>query len=548
MASDRPELNQSHKARNWPLSPGERPIALVVLASAVAVFSLLPVFYLLAREGLDLARLRELLDTPTTIPLLINTLVLMVAVTTACVILGVSLAVLTSCTDLPGRRAWMVLFTLPLVVPAFIASYAWVAAGYRYAPKFTGLYGLAGAIVVLTLSMFPIVFLPVAAALRGLDSSHEDVARTLGFGRTAAFMRVTLPRLTLAISGSALVVALHMLAEFGALQLLRYQTLSTAVVLRATTLGAPEQARALSVALALLALAVLCADVRLFRSAITPERIAAGVDQRRVLWQLGATRPLALLLCLLVVLLAIGIPLAGMLPAVIDLVAGRTIFDSAELFDAAWTTARYGVSAAVLITVAALPISILVVRFPGPLAVVVERAAWVAHSLPGVVVALALVFASTRLLEPLYQTSALLIIGYTILFLPIAVGAQQAGIRHADRRYDEQARAMGLSAVATFTRVLLPLALPSIGAGAMLALLQVSKELTMTLLLRPTGANTLATRLWGTTKGEVLNFTAAAPYALGLIVVSAIPAIMLIRGLLKETRPGGGSSLPLHDH
>jgi iron(III) transport system permease protein len=512
-------------------------VALSLVAVVVAAITLLPVVYLLVREGVEPDRLRDLLASPTTIPLLINTLALVVGVTFACVVLGLVLAVLTTCTDLPGRRGWMVLFTLPLCMPSFVTSYTWVAAGYRYAPTSTVLYGLQGAVLVLTLSLFPFVFLPVVVALRGLDASHDDVARALGYGRMHAFFRVTLPQLRWAVSGGALLIALHMLAEFGALQLLRYQTLTTAIMLRATSLGSPEQARSLAVVLTLCAFVVLAADFWLLRRTTSPERVARGAARRRAVWRLGAATPAALLVAALVVLLALGVPLSGMIPGIVELFTGQTTVDREVLRAAAWTSARYGFLAAALITLAALPISILAVRFPGPLPFAVERATWVAHALPGVIVALAMIFVSARLIEPLYQTTTLLIVGYTILYLPIAVGAQQSGIRHADRRFDEVARSLGRGPFVTFFTVTLPLALPSIAAGAMLAMLSVSKELTMTLLLRPTGANTLATSLWATTRGEVLDFSAAAPYALGLIVVSAIPTIFLVRALLTDVRP-----------
>lgn len=178
-------------------------------------------------------------------------------------------------------------------------------------------------------------------------------------------------------------------------------------------------------------------------------------------------------------------------------------------------------------------------RHPGWLATLTERATWIAHSLPGVVVSLALVYLSVRWLTPFYQTSALLVAGYVILFLPIAVGAQQVGIGHASPQFDKVSRSLGIGGLATFFRVTLPLALPGVAAGAVLVLLNVGKELTMTLLLHPTGTRTLATALWATTDGEVLDFSAAAPYAVALVVITAIPAFLLIRQTLQPSRGGG---------
>lgn len=506
-------------------------------ASAVAVVSLLPVAYLLIREGLDPARLARLLATPSTGELVRNTALLALSVTLACVVVGVGLAVLVTCTDLPARRVWMVLFTLPLGVPAFVATYTWVAAGYEWAPHSTLLYGLGGATLVLTLSLYPYVYLPTVAALRGLDATQEGVARALGRGPALAFIEVTLPQLRRAISGGALIVALHMLAEFGALELLRFRTLTTAIVQRATVLGSLDSARALSIVLTFAALILLAGDAWLFRHALAPVRVGGGVAQARAPWRLGRWAPLCLALGTVVVGVALGVPLYGMLRGFVTIASGSATIDAGALAAATATTIQYAVAAALLVTLAALPISLLMVRYPGRGVLAIERAAWVAHSLPGVVVALGLVFFAVRWLHPLYQTSALLVVGYAILYLPIAVGAQRVGLGQASLHFDQIARTLGRSPVATFLSVTLPLALPGIVAGIMLVVLNVGKELTMTLLLRPTGVHTLATKLWTTTNGEVLDFTAAAPYAITMIVITAVPTSLLIRASLSPAKP-----------
>ena len=181
----------------------------------------------------------------------------------------------------------------------------------------------------------------------------------------------------------------------------------------------------------------------------------------------------------------------------------------------------------------------LAVRHAGAPARIIERLTWVAHSLPGVVVSLALVYFAVRWVRPLYQTSTLLVFGYAILYLPIAVGAQQVGIIRASAEYDNVARSLGRGPLATFFRITAPLALPGIASGAMLVMMNVGKELTMTLLLRPTGADTLATALWNTTNGEVLSFTAASPFAAALVLLTAFPTYWLIRTSLNPIAPTG---------
>ena len=505
-------------------------------ALLIAAISLLPVAYLLVREGMDIGRLRTLLSSPTTNALIRNTALLSFWVTLSCVVVGVSLAVLVVFVNLPGRRIWMVLFTLPLGIPAFVSTYTWVALGYRFAPSSTFIYGLRGAVIVLTLALYPYVYLPTVAALRGLDTSQEGVARALGRGPFRTFFEITLPQLRVPIGSGALIIALHMLAEYGALELLRFRTLTTAIVQRATVLGSLDSARALSIVLTFGAIILLTADTMFFRKTGRPLRVGSGVGQTRTLWQPGRWSIPLLLVSTATIAIALGVPLYGMARGLYDISIGPASVDWGALGDVTWNTTRYALATAALVTVAALPVSLLVVRYPGRTALFAERATWVAHSLPGVVVSLGLVFFAVRWLHPFYQSSALLVVGYAILYLPIAVGAQQVGISQASVTFDNIARTLGRSPLAVFFSVTLPIALPGILAGIMLVVLNVGKELTMTLLLRPTGTHTLATKLWSTTNGEVLDFTSAAPYAITMILLTAAPTYLLIRTSLSPTR------------
>jgi iron(III) transport system permease protein len=168
-----------------------------------------------------------------------------------------------------------------------------------------------------------------------------------------------------------------------------------------------------------------------------------------------------------------------------------------------------------------------VVRFRSKVTVALDRTIWLTHAVPGIVVALSLVFISNRLVPQLYQTSALVIIAYLILFLPNAVAAMQTPISQAPKALDEVAASLGATRLETLKRVVIPIAGPGILAGAALVALSVLKELPATLMLRETGVETLATRLWNET--SVSSFAAAAPYALILVLVAGIPAWLLNR-------------------
>ena len=158
---------------------------------------------------------------------------------------------------------------------------------------------------------------------------------------------------------------------------------------------------------------------------------------------------------------------------------------------------------------------------------VLEHAAYAGHALPGIVVALSLVFFGIRYAQPLYQRTPLLVLAYAVLFLPAAVGAVRASVSASPRGLEEVARSLGHSQLSTLRRVTLPIAGPGVAAGAALVLLTCMKELPATLLLRPTGMDTLATRLWTETGAGA--YAGAAPYAALLLVLAAVPTVRLMR-------------------
>ena len=197
------------------------PLALAGAATLVAGAVLLPLVFL----GLQAVQagwgvLSPLLFRQLTATLLWNTVRLTVAVTLLCAVIGVAAAWCTERTALPFRRFWTVALVLPLAVPDFVLGYGWIS----LAPS---VHGYRGSVFVMTLGSYPLVYLPVAAALRTADPDLEEVARVLGLGRFRAFWRVTIHQIRPAVLGGSLLVALILLAEFGTFEILRFQTFTT---------------------------------------------------------------------------------------------------------------------------------------------------------------------------------------------------------------------------------------------------------------------------------------------------------------------------------
>jgi iron(III) transport system permease protein len=194
-------------------------------------------------------------------------------------------------------------------------------------------------------------------------------------------------------------------------------------------------------------------------------------------------------------------------------------------------TASFSVFGALLTGILAVPLVWLSVRHRGGLAVLAERLPYVAHGLPGVVVALALVFMSIQLVPSLYQTTVLLLLAYVILFLPLAQSSLRASMELASPQFENIARSLGRRPLHAFLSVTLPVIAPGVGAALALVMLEIVRELTATLMLAPTGAITLATEVWSHTSNA--EYAAAAPFAALLVAFSVLPVYVFTRRLLR---------------
>ena len=174
----------------------------------------------------------------------------------------------------------------------------------------------------------------------------------------------------------------------------------------------------------------------------------------------------------------------------------------------------------------AWPVALLTVRSPGRFSRFVERLSWSGYALPGIVVALALVFFGAQRVPWAYQTMGMLVFAYMVLFLPQAIGAIRTSLLQVTPSIEEASHLLGSGPIDTFRRIVLPLTRSGVVAGAALVFLTCMKELPATLLLAPTEFGTLATRVW-TASNEAFLARAAAP-ALALVLLSSMPMIVLV--------------------
>jgi iron(III) transport system permease protein len=485
---------------------------------------ILPLVFLLLQAGrVGWGQLSSLLFRHLTGALLWNTVRLSVVVTAASAVIGTASAWCIERTDLPGRRLWAVLVVIPVAIPDFVVSFGWVSV----AP---GIHGFAGAALVMTLAVYPLVYLPVAASFRGADPGQEEVARSLGLGRVRTFVRVTLAQARPALLGGCVLVSLALLAEYGAFEILRYQTFTTEIFTEFSVGFDTSAACGLSILLVLLGLVVLTAD-GFGRGGGRTSRSGPQAARQRQPHRLGrATAPVLAGFTLLAVL-ALGVPFGTLVYWLFE--RGRTTLPAAAtLWSAAGHSVLYGALAALVATAAAIPVALLSVRHPGRTTMVLERSTFLVLALPGVVIALSLVFFANHIVPAalstyLYQRTALLIVAYAILFFPLALVAVRASVAQAPTGLEEMARALGCTPWVVFWRVTFRLVVPGLAAAFCLVFLSVVTELTSTLILIPTGAQTLATQFWAYTTAQ--SYGAAAPYATLMVVIAVIPSYLLGR-------------------
>lgn len=506
---------------------GRYPLPLLVAAVVVAVVMLAPIGYVLVfvlAEGPTGAA--ELLFRPRVAELLRNTTGLVVIGCTACAVIGTGAAWLVERTTMPGRRMWTVLMAAPLAVPAFVNSYGWVSVT-------PAVEGLGGAALITTMSYFPLVYLPVAAVLRGIDPAFEEVSRALGNGPWTTFVRVVLPQLRPALFGGVLLVGLHLLAEYGALAALRFATFTTAIYDQFESTFNGAASTMLAGVLVLACLLLLVGELRMAGRARVA-RIGAGAARPATPHRLGSLTPLALLGMAALAVLSLGVPLGSLFTW---LVRGSSTTFQLDLIAATTATSiGLGVAGAALTSLLAIPVAVLSVRHPGRASRMLERSTYVAGSLPGIVVALALVTMSVSYLPPVYQTPVLLVTAYAVLFMPRSMVSLRAALAQIPPELESSGRALGATSLATLCRITVPLAARGLAAGAALVFLAVVTELTATLLLAPIGTVTLATEFWSNSYN--LAYGAAAPYALLMIVISAPAAWLLTRETAREVQAG----------
>jgi iron(III) transport system permease protein len=534
-----------------------------VLAVALAVAVALPVMVVFASVLVPTAGVWSHLAETVLWDYLANTALLAAGVGLGVIAIGVGAAWLVSMCDFPGRSLFEWALLLPLAVPTYIIGYTytdllqfagpvqtllrdvmdWSRADYWFPP----IRSLGGAIAVMTLVLYPYVYLLSRAAFLEQCTCMIDVSRTLGRGPWGSFFEVAVPLARPAIAGGVALALMEALADFGTVQYFGVDTFTTGIYRTWFALGEPVAAAQLAAALMLLVLLVLAAE-RWSRGLARYQHTAQS--RLRPCYHLrGAWAALALAACATPVVLGFGVPVAVL--AVMALGQGDALFGGLFV-ELAWNSLSLAAIAAALTTALAIVVGYGLRLRASATIRVSARIAGLGYAIPGAVIAVGVLIPFARLdnaLDSWLQarfgistgllltgTVAGLVFAYLVRFLALALNTVEAGLGKINRNLDDAARTLGRGPGGALLRVHVPLMWGSVLTAVILVFVDVLKELPATLILRPFNFETLAVRVYRFAADERLAEASTA--ALAIVVVGLIPVILLSRAIARA-RPHG---------
>jgi iron(III) transport system permease protein len=507
------------------LTTARHPVAgpLSLICIGVAGFICLPLLYVASLAATADPALWSRLWATRVPELVWNTATLAAGVAAATLVLGLSLAWIVVRYEFPGRRFWEWALVLPLAMPTYVLAYVYT---YLMGPggpaPLLSPQSYAGVTLVMALDTFPFVYLLARAALLNFNVSFEEVARACGATPLKTLWRVTLPLLRPAVVAGLSLVILYVVSDFGAVSLLRFQTLTYGVYQQLTGRYDHAAASVLSLLLVVFAFAFLVAE-RWFRHRSrfyqttgryrAPGRRTPGLVGRVAAAGLAGS----------IFAASFALPAWYLLKWSAEAVAQGAL--DSRFVGYVWNSMVLSGSAATAAVIIGIPLAYMASRYPSRLNLFCLQAAHTGYVLPGPVAAFAVLALVAQLAPVLYGTVVVLIVAYIVHFLPAGLQSMEPAIQQVTPNLEEAARSLGLGLFQTIRKVTLPLVRTGFIVAWVLMFLQSMKELPATLLLRPVGFDTLAVRVWLEASEEYYQL--AAPSAL-LIVLMSLPALWLL--------------------
>ena len=516
---------------------GNRPSPMLLIVSVmIALGMTFPLIYVVYQSFMAGSESwKRLLDTR--IPeLLWSTLSLGAAVTLASTFIGVSLAWLVTRTDLPGKKLWKWLLALPLVIPPYVGAVTYIIVlgprGWLYEAvrAFSGndggysfdIYSFFGVFLVLTLFTYPYVYLITSASLSKISQTYEEVGRSLGHNGFYIFFRIILPMLVPAIGAGGILVFLYVISDFGAVSMLRYVTFTSAIYYQRAGFDIPSASVLSLVLVGVTMVALLIEKWMKGRKSYYQTKGMTGEVQTL---RLGKYKGLSLLYVMFIFLISAALPII-VLSYWTYVGAGSGLIDSTII---EYTLNSFQVAAltAGASMVFSVPLVYLYSRHYSVFSSLIYKLSYTGYALPGVIVALGMVYIFNNHIPVLYNTVFLIVVAQLIRFMPQVLQSGETALNMVSPRIDESARSLGHPTWSVILFVIMPSILPGLLAGGALVFVSSLKELPVTLMLRPPGFDTLAIRIYY--QASEALYAQAAPGALIIILVSIIPLYYLLK-------------------
>ena len=474
----------------------------------------------------------------------LNSLLLMGLTGTFSLILGVSTGWLIGACSFRGQRTLSWLLMLPLSAPAYIVAYvytdllevsgpvqsalrSWFALGIGEL-QLPSIRTLPGAALLLSLVLYPYIYLLARNSFAGRSGAQFDAARVLGHGPYSAFFRIALPAARPAIIGGLALVLMETLADFGVVSYFSVPTFSTGIY--RTWLGFGDSGAALKLAslMLLFVIALIGLEESSRRSAVD----RSDVSRATPISLTGARALLAVPICSVPVLLGFVVPVCTL---AIYAVEHWHLSSNRHFGTLVFNSTSLAIATGIMATMIAWGLAYLKRLNPSPLNYGLIRLSTLGYALPGILLALAILDASGTLAQwwpasarfMLSGGIALLLYAYVCRFLTVAYQSVAAGFSSISPDIDAAARTLGAAPSQVLWRIHLPLLRPSILAASLLVFVDVMRELPATLILRPFNFDTLATRVYRLASDERLA-DASLP-AVVIVLVGVIPVLLLQR-------------------
>lgn len=526
-----------------------------VLAAIIAVPVLLPVVIvfgsILAPEQETLQHLLDFVLAE----VLVNTLWLVVGVALIAGLIGTSLAWLTAITEFPGRRFFSWSLMLPIAVPGYVMAFVVIGLLDYAGPLQTCLRsifgegfslpavrGRAGVIAVMSLVLYPYVYLIARNAFLTQGARVLEVGQSLGLTRKQGFFRLALPMARPWIAAGLMLVVMETLADFGTVAVFNYNTFTTAIYKSWFSLFSLSAALQLSSVLMLLVLTAVLVERRL--RAAGHYTGGGNPGQRIVLagWKKWA----AFAFALGVMLIAFVVPVGQML------VWGLENFSrdfNARYLDYVSRSVTLASVSAVIITAAALLLSYAVRNAPGLFTSTCARLGTLGYALPGTVLAVGIfvplagfsslaqsaldgIFGNAAPTILLQSTLLTMLLAYLVRFLAVAYAPVDSNMQRVTRTIDEASQSLGIAGRRMLKRVHFPILKGGLLTAMTLVFVDVMKEMPITLMTRPFGWDTLAVRVFEMTSEG--HWQRAALPALAIVLAGLFPIMMMVRRTERE--------------